>query len=57
MSIVKKPVVALTIGDPAGVGPEISIATMMDQGVYEECHPFLIAMARLMIGTEPIRNG
>ncbi len=42
MSTAKKPVVALTIGDPAGIGPEISVATMMDKEVYEECRPFLI---------------
>lgn len=38
----KKPVVAVTIGDPAGIGPEITLATLMDKGVYEECQPFLI---------------
>lgn len=31
MSQEKKPVVALTIGDPAGIGPEISVATMMEK--------------------------
>ncbi len=30
MSAEKKPVVAITIGDPAGIGPEITVATMMD---------------------------
>lgn len=56
MSIVKKPVVALTIGDPAGVGPEISIATMMDQGVYEECHPFLIGSVPIIKRAMAIKN-
>lgn len=40
MSQEKKPVVALTIGDPAGIGPEISVATMMEKSVYDECKPF-----------------
>ena len=31
MSAEKKPVVAITIGDPAGIGPEITVATMMDK--------------------------
>lgn len=56
MSIVKKPVVALTIGDPAGVGPEISIATMMDQGVYDECHPFLIGSVAIIKRAMAIKN-
>ena len=42
MSVDKKPVVAVTIGDPAGIGPEITVATLMDKGVYDECKPFLI---------------
>ncbi|HIC7841016.1 TPA: 4-hydroxythreonine-4-phosphate dehydrogenase PdxA [Klebsiella pneumoniae] len=42
MSAEKKPVVAITIGDPAGIGPEITVATMMDKSVYDECKPFLI---------------
>lgn len=42
MSVEKKPVVAITLGDPAGIGPEITVATLMSQEVYEECHPFLI---------------
>lgn len=42
MSQEKKPVVAITIGDPAGIGPEITVATMMDKSVYDECQPFLI---------------
>lgn len=33
---------AITIGDPAGIGPEITVATMMDKSVYDECKPFLI---------------
>jgi 4-hydroxythreonine-4-phosphate dehydrogenase len=42
MTIEKKPVVAVTTGDPAGVGPEITVATLMDKDVYAECRPFLI---------------
>ncbi len=33
MSVDKKPVVAVTIGDPAGIGPEITVATLMDKSV------------------------
>lgn len=42
MSSQKKPVVAVTIGDPAGIGPEITVATLMDKEVYQQCRPFLI---------------
>jgi len=39
MSQEKKPVVAITIGDPAGIGPEITVATMMDKSVYDPLSP------------------
>lgn len=42
MLVERKPIVAVTIGDPAGIGPEITVATMMDKEVYNECNPFLI---------------
>ena len=56
MSTAKKPVVALTIGDPAGIGPEISIATMMDKEVYEECRPFLIGSVPIVRRAMAIKN-
>ncbi|CAK9883928.1 MAG: D-erythronate 4-phosphate dehydrogenase [Candidatus Erwinia impunctatus] len=44
----KKPVVAITLGDPAGIGPEITVATMMDKEVYNECYPFLIGSTAII---------
>lgn len=37
-----KPCVALTMGDPAGIGPEITLATLREKNVYQQCRPFLI---------------
>ena len=42
MSPTRKPVVAVTLGDPAGIGPEICVATMQSEEIYKECNPFLI---------------
>ena len=56
MSTAKKPVVALAIGDPAGIGPESSIATMMDKEVYEECRPFLIGSVPIVRRAMAIKN-
>ncbi len=44
----KKPVVALTLGDPAGIGPEIVVATLMEKSVYQECRPFVIGSAAII---------
>lgn len=42
MSQQLRPVTAVTMGDPAGIGPEIVLHTMQDEGLYEVCKPFLI---------------
>lgn len=37
-----KPITAITLGDPAGIGPETVVQTMQSKDVYEFCHPFVI---------------
>jgi 4-hydroxythreonine-4-phosphate dehydrogenase len=37
-----RPVTALTMGDPAGIGPEIVLETMLSEEVHEIARPFLI---------------
>ena len=37
-----RPIVGLTIGDPTGVGPEITVKSMSDESLYEECRPLVI---------------
>ena len=32
-----KPVTAVTMGDPAGIGPEIVVGTMLDKELYDSC--------------------
>ncbi|MTH46525.1 4-hydroxythreonine-4-phosphate dehydrogenase PdxA [Intestinirhabdus alba] len=56
MTVDKKPVIAVTIGDPAGVGPEISVATLMEKAVYEECRPFLIGSVPIVERAMKIQN-
>ena len=34
-----KPVTAITMGDPAGIGPEIVVGTMLDEEIHECCYP------------------
>ena len=38
----EKPIIGVTLGDPAGIGPEISIKTFLDDSVFEACRPLLI---------------
>jgi 4-hydroxy-L-threonine phosphate dehydrogenase PdxA len=37
-----KPIVAIATGDPAGIGPEISMKTALDAGVRAVCQPVLV---------------
>ncbi len=37
-----KPVVAVTMGDPAGVGPEITVKTFAETRAYDRSQPFVI---------------
>ncbi|EDN66655.1 4-hydroxythreonine-4-phosphate dehydrogenase [Beggiatoa sp. PS] len=38
----KKPIIAITLGDPAGVGPEIVVKSFSNPKVYEVCRPLVI---------------
>jgi 4-hydroxythreonine-4-phosphate dehydrogenase len=37
-----KPIIAIAIGDPAGIGPEISLKAALDPAVRDMCRPVLV---------------
>ena len=37
-----KPVVAVTIGDPVGIGPEIVVKALSRRNIYRQCHPLAV---------------
>jgi 4-phospho-D-threonate 3-dehydrogenase / 4-phospho-D-erythronate 3-dehydrogenase len=43
-----RPIIAVTMGDPAGVGPEICARTFADESVLRESRPVLYGDARVM---------
>lgn len=43
-----KPVTAITMGDPAGIGPEIVVGTMLSQEIHDCCRPFVIGSKAIM---------
>lgn len=43
-----KPVTAITMGDPAGIGPEIVVGAMLDKELHECCKPFVIGSIAIM---------
>ena len=40
-----KPVIAITMGDPASIGPEIAIKALLQKKIYEICNPIIVGDA------------
>lgn len=43
-----RPVTAITMGDPAGIGSEIVVGAMLDKELHECCKPFVIGSIAIM---------
>ena len=43
-----RPFVAITMGDPAGIGPEVTAKALLEKQVYEKCRPFVVGSAAAM---------
>ncbi|MDY0393475.1 4-hydroxythreonine-4-phosphate dehydrogenase PdxA [Virgibacillus halophilus] len=52
----KKPVIGITMGDAAGVGPEIIIKSLQSEHVYEQSHPVVIGDAKMLERAAKIIN-
>ena len=43
-----KPILAITMGDPAGIGPEITVRALNRKETYEKCRPIVMGDAAIM---------
>lgn len=43
-----RPLLAITLGDPAGIGPEVVVKALQHDAVYEECRPLVIGDQRIL---------
>ena len=43
-----KPIIGITMGDPSGNGPEISVKALMKEDIYKQCRPIIIGDAKCM---------
>ncbi|MBR1813441.1 MAG: 4-hydroxythreonine-4-phosphate dehydrogenase PdxA [Lachnospiraceae bacterium] len=41
-----RPIIGITMGDPSGNGPELSVKALMKQETYERCRPVIIGDAK-----------
>lgn len=44
----KKPIIGISMGDPAGIGPEIIVKSLAQKDVYERCRPLVVGDAQVM---------
>jgi 4-hydroxythreonine-4-phosphate dehydrogenase len=44
----KLPILGITMGDPAGIGPEITAKAFSDKQVYEVCRPLVVGSAKVV---------
>lgn len=40
-----KPIIGITMGDPASIGPEIAVKALLNQHIYDICRPLLVGDA------------
>jgi 4-hydroxythreonine-4-phosphate dehydrogenase len=44
-----RPLLAITLGDPAGIGPEVIIKALGHADVYEQCRPLVLGDQRILV--------
>ena len=42
---IDKPIIGITMGDPASIGPEIAVKALLKPETYDICHPILVGDA------------
>jgi len=43
-----RPIVAVTMGDPAGIGPELVVKVLAEETTYEQCRPLVVGDVGVM---------
>lgn len=43
-----RPITAITMGDPSGIGPEICVGTVSDPEIHQVCRPFIIGSVAIL---------
>lgn len=57
----QKPILAITMGDPSGIGPEVVLKTLGHPDIYDRCNPLVIGDRRILeramsaLDTAPLR--
>ena len=46
-------IIGITMGDPASIGPEITVKALADQSIYEACRPIVVGDACVLEAAGP----
>jgi len=49
MPSTNRPLLAITMGDPAGIGPEVILKALKDQTLYDHCRPLVVGDRRILV--------
>ncbi len=52
----KRPIIAITIGDPAGIGPEVVVKALANKQIYNMCRPLVIGESATVIAAIKLIN-
>jgi 4-hydroxythreonine-4-phosphate dehydrogenase len=47
LGVRRLPIIAITMGDPASIGPEIAVKALQQQSIHEICKPLLVGDAKV----------
>ena len=53
----QRPILGITMGDPSGNGPEISVKALMDPTTYERCRPIVVGDAKCIEAAVAVVKG
>lgn len=52
----KRPILGITLGDPAGIGPEITVKALSKRAIYKACRPIVVGDAAVIEKATSIVN-
>src|SRR3954451_5630453 len=54
---VRRPLLAITLGDPAGIGPEVILKALQQEAVYRQARPLVVGDGRILQRAQPWVGG
>jgi 4-phospho-D-threonate 3-dehydrogenase / 4-phospho-D-erythronate 3-dehydrogenase len=46
--MMKKPIIGISLGDPSGIGPEITVKALNNPAIFERCNPVVVGDAQII---------